>query len=281
MKRPWFPLYVADFITDTTHLTAEETGAYLMLLMHHWERRALPNDDRLLCRLARVHPPRWQRIWGVLRQYFVPQGTGSWVNTRMVQEIIKSEELSNKRKAAAQQKHNKSTMDDEQLHTHARAGLSSQSHGRISPPSEAHVKMENFDASRWPRDYREKFWAKYPHKVGKAAALAKLERAAKTGRVTFENLMAGLDRYVHKTDDRPWCNPATWIHQDRWLDQPAAPAERNGAHDGQRHGRRIFGAVADDLIKQFEANDAANRETDLRHAAGENVVRRLPPRQPA
>ena len=133
----------------------------------------------------------------------------------------------------------------------------------------------------WPADYRQQFWNKYPHKVGKAAALAKLERAAKTGRVTFENLMAGLDRYVRKTDDRPWCNPATWIHQDRWLDQPAAPAERNGAHDGQRHGRRIFGAVADDLIKQFEANDAANRETDLRNAAGENVVRRLPPRQPA
>ena len=150
------------------------------------------------------------------------------------------------------------------------------------PPSGAPVEMKNFASSvGWPADYRQQFWNKYPHKVGKAAALAKLERAAKTGRVTFENLMAGLDRYVRKTDDRPWCNPATWIHQDRWLDQPAAPAERNGAHDGQRHGRRIFGAVADDLIKQFEANDAANRETDLRNAAGENVVRRLPPRQPA
>jgi hypothetical protein len=140
--------------------------------------------------------------------------------------------------------------------------------------------MKDFDASDWPSDYRQKFWEKYPHKVGKAAALAKLERAAKTGRVTFENLMAGLDRYVHKTDDRPWCNPATWIHQDRWLDQPAAPAERNGAHDGQRHGR-LFGGFSDHLERELEAHNAAAREDGLRRAAGETVVRRLPSPKPA
>jgi hypothetical protein len=41
--------------------------------------------------------------------------------------------------------------------------------------------------------------------------------------VTIEALMDGLARYVAKTDDRPWCNPATWLHQARWEDQPAAP----------------------------------------------------------
>jgi hypothetical protein len=28
-------------------------------------------------------------------------------------------------------------------------------------------------------------------------------------------------RYIGKTDDRPWCNPATWLNQERWADQPA------------------------------------------------------------
>lgn len=47
-------------------------------------------------------------------------------------------------------------------------------------------------------------------------------------RVPMDDLMAGLRRYVAKTDDRPWSNPATWLNQDRWDDQPA-PVPRNRA----------------------------------------------------
>lgn len=36
MKRPWMPLYIGDFIADTAHLSAEETGAYILLIMHYW-----------------------------------------------------------------------------------------------------------------------------------------------------------------------------------------------------------------------------------------------------
>lgn len=63
------------------------------------------------------------------------------------------------------------------------------------------------------------FWSKYPHKVGKPVAKAKFVAARK--RASIDAIMAGLERYVAKTDDRPWCNPATWLHQDRWADQPA------------------------------------------------------------
>jgi hypothetical protein len=63
------------------------------------------------------------------------------------------------------------------------------------------------------------FWAVYPHKVGKAEASKSFAKAIR--RVDLETLMAGLRRYVAKTDDRPWCNPATWLNQDRWTDEPA------------------------------------------------------------
>ncbi|WP_116654404.1 hypothetical protein [Pelagibacterium sediminicola] len=65
----------------------------------------------------------------------------------------------------------------------------------------------------------EEFWLAYPHKVGKRDAMKAWRRARK--RADFEIIMAGLRAYAGKTDDRPWCNPSTWLNQDRWGDQPA------------------------------------------------------------
>ncbi len=68
----------------------------------------------------------------------------------------------------------------------------------------------------------ERFWAAYPNKVGKADASKAFDRAIK--RTSMDVLMAGLGIYAAKSDDRPWCNPATWLNQDRWADQPVAVA---------------------------------------------------------
>ena len=70
------------------------------------------------------------------------------------------------------------------------------------------------------------FYAAYPHKVGKRAAATAFERARR--RVPMAEIMAGLTRYAAKTDDRPWCNPATWLNQDRCHDQPGPAQEGSG-----------------------------------------------------
>lgn len=66
----------------------------------------------------------------------------------------------------------------------------------------------------------DQFWALFPNKVGKADASKAFVKARQ--RVDFHTMMDGLARYVRKTDDRPWCNPSTWLNQDRWADEPAA-----------------------------------------------------------
>ena len=72
------------------------------------------------------------------------------------------------------------------------------------------------------------FWQMYPNKVGKRAAEKSFIAARK--RIEFAPLMNALTDYVHKSDDRAWCNPTTWLNQDRWEDRPAQrppPANRS------------------------------------------------------
>jgi hypothetical protein len=61
------------------------------------------------------------------------------------------------------------------------------------------------------------WWQGYPEKVGKGAARKAFDRALL--KTSLDQLTAGLERYKqHKPVDRPWCNPATWLNEERWND---------------------------------------------------------------
>jgi uncharacterized protein YdaU (DUF1376 family) len=263
------------------HLSPTEVGIYVRLLIHCWQHGSIPTDPRQLCRITGCEPRLWHFHARTVLQFWCVVDASTMQHNRVSTELRRLDERANRNKAYRAKKDaektRESTMEDaEKTPTLTPTPIKKEREERISPPAGAHVKMKDFDAPDWPSDYRQRFWEKYPHKVGKGAAIAKLEREAKRGRVTFEDLMAGLDRYVRKTDDRPWCNPSTWIFQQRWLDQPAAPAERNGASNDQRYGRRAFGAVTDDFIDRLRTIDG---KADLRGTAGEAPLRELPPRQ--
>lgn len=75
-EAPIWPVATDAFIADTTHLDAEQTGAYLMLLMSLWRSpdAKLPMDDKKLCRMARVAPRRWPSVWSVIADFFTVNG---------------------------------------------------------------------------------------------------------------------------------------------------------------------------------------------------------------
>jgi hypothetical protein len=80
------------------------------------------------------------------------------------------------------------------------------------------------------------FWERYPHKVGKADARKAFDVALSRGE--FAVIMVGLARYIQtKPADRPWCNPGTWLRQDRWLDQPAPALGAGPASNGHDASR--------------------------------------------
>ena len=74
----------------------------------------------------------------------------------------------------------------------------------------------------------DSWWDAYPHKVGKKAARKAYSVARK--QADAATLLAGVAAYVSsKPQDRQWCNPATWLNQGRWEDQPAVPGRARPA----------------------------------------------------
>lgn len=69
---PALPLFTDAYLADTRHLSTEEHGAYLLLLMCAWRTRgcALKDDDRFLARLVGVSSHRWRRLKPVMSEFF-------------------------------------------------------------------------------------------------------------------------------------------------------------------------------------------------------------------
>jgi len=77
----------------------------------------------------------------------------------------------------------------------------------------------------------DEFWSAFPNKVGKPKARASFDKATRS--TPPAAIMAGLQRYIaSKPPDRPWLNPATFLNQERWTDQPATVAQARAGPQG-------------------------------------------------
>ena len=71
-KAPSMPMYWDAYIADTTHLSCEEHGAYLMLLGAMWRRDGtVPDDDRDNARILGLTVGRWKRTKARLAAFLI------------------------------------------------------------------------------------------------------------------------------------------------------------------------------------------------------------------
>ncbi|MDE2097131.1 MAG: hypothetical protein KGL39_07785 [Patescibacteria group bacterium] len=105
----------------------------------------------------------------------------------------------------------------------------------------------------------DEFWQAYPHKVGKAAAERSFRSAIK--KIPLGQMLGALERYrATKPPDRAWCNPATWLNQERWLDEPA---HVNGGHDGPATTLFKAGQLAVEIRAEQRRREETQRATDF------------------
>lgn len=99
-ERPFMQLYVSDYLGDTRHLSCEQHGAYLLLLMTMWNARgSLPNDDAKLARMVCLSSKKWRSIKSDVIAFF-DVSDGVVTHSRLTKEIQKSESKSQSRASA-------------------------------------------------------------------------------------------------------------------------------------------------------------------------------------
>lgn len=97
----WMPLYVADYLKDTGHISTVEHGAYFLLIMHAWTHGGrLPLDPERLRRITGMTPKEWKSSWPVLAEFFTSDEIG-YRHKRIDAELARAADITEKRRAAA------------------------------------------------------------------------------------------------------------------------------------------------------------------------------------
>ena len=220
---PYMQFYVADYLADTTHLTAEEHGAYMLLLFSYWQTGKPLRIDRLAT-VARIPNDRWPSVAETLSEFFHITET-HWIQFRVESDLesvnSKVVTASNAGKASAKAKALKKQQELNDRSTSVDDPL--QRNGNHIDTDTDTDKNRTTPLPPEGEDLFPKFWALYPRKQDKAKA----QKAWAKLKVTDDlfNLIAkGLAAQVVSAD---WIKdggkyipmPTTWLNGKRWEDE--------------------------------------------------------------
>ena len=215
---PFMQLYVSDYLGATRALTAEQHGAYLLLLMSMWNAEGdLPNEPKTLARLACCTPSRWAKICGPVLAKFDVDGARI-THVRLGLELKKAQEKSIKRADAGTKGGNAKALKHKGPALANAIGLlchSSEPEPEKKETDTAKAVSPSAKPRQAPPDFKE-FWEAYPRKVGKLAALTAWRRL----KPPLAETLDAIARYRQaKPADIDFCHPATWLNQGRWMDE--------------------------------------------------------------
>lgn len=90
----WMPLHIGRYMAATGHLSNEEHGMYLLLLMHAWANAGvIPGDPDRVRRICRADPKAWAKSSATILDFLTTQPDGSYRQKRLDIELAKAAEV--------------------------------------------------------------------------------------------------------------------------------------------------------------------------------------------
>ncbi len=227
----WMPLYIADYLADTTRLTTEQHGADLLLIMDYWRNGAPPDDDHVLANITGLQVAAWKKHRAAMARMFQIEG-GEWRHKRIDLELAAAESNAAKYAERAKKAAAKRWGKDETSNALGNASSMPQAiFDECTTPSSSSLSIpDGIDKNTVAiSDSFAKFWDAYPKKVGKQAAekaFAKVKRPAETLTLILKALAWQCASEQWQRDGGQYIpNPATYINQGRWDDEQ--PSEKD------------------------------------------------------
>jgi uncharacterized protein YdaU (DUF1376 family) len=234
-QAPSMPMFWDAYIADTTHLTTEEHGAYLLLLAAMWRRNgAVPDDDKDIARIVGLTKAKWVKVKARLEKFLVIEN--GEITQKNLQKIWKNtqEKIQKNRENGSKGGRPKSLKNNDI--EKANGSVSENPNKTIPEPEpEPIVSIGRFD----------EFWNSYPHRDGvkrkRKDAESKYRAAVKRG-VSEQTI---IDAAKRSRDDKRVIegfarDPTTWLNQRGWEDEVAFSQQNNGDDPVQRW-KRIAG----------------------------------------
>lgn len=158
VKRPWYPFYPVDFNEDESVAGMSDAAelAYRRLLDRTWLSKdcTLPDDERVIARMAKVNAKTWKAIRSRILAVFpvLPQEPGDFSaprrhNPRLTAEYEKTCGISKARAAAASARKSLQTKENTpanvlQLHTYPHLSTNPMESGDVSHDNQAKQALQ-------------------------------------------------------------------------------------------------------------------------------------------
>jgi len=236
----WMKFSIGDYLADTAHLTAQQHGIYMLLIMHYWRNESLPDNDAQLFVIAKAFTKEIQDDVKYIVSTFFKNGT----QKRLDKEISTAKEKYEKRVIAQKQSVEKRLENSKancNANSNALACASSCSCSSLSSNSLSKKELSKLF---------EEFYKAYPKKRNKGTA-EKAWKKLPLDNGLFDKIMKAVEASKHSPDWQkdngtfiPY--PASWLNAKGWEDE-ITPIENDGLSPAGRRTKaaaeRVFGGA--------------------------------------
>lgn len=195
-SRPFMQLYVSDYLGDTMHLSCEQHGAYLLLLMTMWNADGwLPNEPAKLARVCRLTKGKFIKISDDIMPFFEVEGDRI-THKRMKKEIQKTQEKTHKRREAGRKGGIAKSLKDKETALANASDLPCH-----SPDTRDHIEKEDTNvSSKNPKSSQLKKRVKSPKPKKRKTALPDGWRPKPLSAALKSKLQLTQEEYRHEFD---------------------------------------------------------------------------------